>query len=162
MYSKTVVLNLKHFFWVMCLLFAALLIGCSGKPNFPDIDRLSKDLLSLIQKTTVNYGGGPQKLSDFYKLLRFEKTNGLQKRKGFYHIEFEGGVELLETVYNYGAYGYRTYRVPGKFDIISYNGKFNKGTVLFFTGSADYRLTEAGWRYDGHSISMESRRAPAF
>lgn len=163
MNSKTDVLILKHLFWVMCIMFAAMLNGCTGEPNFPDIDRLSEDLHNLMQKTTVNYGGGPQKISEFYKLLRFEKTSGLQKRKGIYHIEFEGDVELLETVYDYGvAYGYRIYPVPGKFGIISYNGKFNKGKVLFFTGSAYYRLTEDGWRYDGHSITMESRRAPVF
>ena len=77
-------------------------------------------------------------------------------------IQFKGDVELLETVYNYGRYGYRTYLLSSKMGFIACRGKIDKGTVISFNGSVDYELTEKGWRQNGYSVSMESEHAPEF
>ncbi len=151
---------LKKLFLLMCILSTFMLNGCTSKPDLPDIDKLAREFLSIMQNTTVNFGKSPQKLTDYYKLLRFEKTNGSEVGAGGYRIEFQGEVELIETIYNYGRYGHKRYFLPTKMGFIAYKGKVDKGTVIEFTGSADYELTERGWSNEKHAVVIKSKLAP--
>ncbi len=151
---------LRKCFLVMCILSAVMVSGCASKPDLPDVDKLAGDFLFLMKNTTVNFGKSPQKLTDYYKLVRFEKTKGAEVGAGEYRIEFQGEVELTETIYNYGSYGHKRYFLPTKMGLFAYKGKVDKGTVIAFTGSADYELTERGWSNEKHAVVIKSKLAP--
>ncbi len=148
--------------WVICISFVIALSGCTRTPDLPGVDELTDELFYLIQKKTVDYGRGQQRLSDIYKLLRFEKMGDLEKGKRSRRIKFTGDIELRETVYNYGRYGYRTHMLSSKLGFLSCKGKVDKGTVISFNGSVDYELTKKGWRQNGYAVSMDSEHVPEF
>ncbi len=151
---------LKKLFLLLCVFSSLIFNGCTSKPDIPDVDKLARDFLSIMHNTTVNFGKTPQKLTDYYKLLSFERTNGAEVGTVGYRIEFKGEVELIETIYDYGRYGHRRYFLPTKMGFIAYKGKVDKGTVISFTGSADYELTERGWSNERHAVVIKSKLAP--
>lgn len=158
---------MKHLTTIFNKLFLVIFIplflaGCSCDHALPNIEQLYKDLGNSIQRTNVNYGNAQGKLSDIYKLLTCEEIQGIEKQKGSYQIQFKGGIELLDTIYNYGNYGFRTAYQPGKMGFISYKGKVAKGTVVPFTGNAEYALTKNGWEFIRYTVKLGSAIAPSF
>ncbi len=149
----------KNLFLLMFVLFTLVLSGCTSKSTYPDVNNLADDMVSLMQKTNVDFGKNQQKLSDYYKLISFEGTNRTEVGERIYRIEFKGEVELIETIYNYGKNGYRRYFMPSRLRGAVQKGQVNKGTVIVFTGSADYELTENGWSNEKKSLLIKSRLA---
>ena len=158
MKSITIILNQL----LLVIFISSFLAGCASKHDLPDVGQLYNDLFHSIQKTRVNYDTGQKRLSDIYKLLKCEEIQSIEKLKGSYLIQFKGGIEVLDTIYNYGNYGYRTEYQLNKMGFISYKGKVEKGTVVPFTGKAEYALTQTGWKYKRHSVKLGSAIAPTF
>ncbi len=153
---------ISKLFWIVCISFTIALSSCTSTPDLPGVDELADDMSYLIRKTKVDYGKGPQNLSDYYRILRFERTGDLEKGKLSRSIQYRGYIELLETVYDYGRYGHRAYLLSSKLGFLACKGKIKKGTVVSFTGTTDYELTDDGWKQASYSVSMESELAPVF
>ena len=128
----------------------------SGKQNFPDIEQLHNDLFHSMQKTITNYSSANEKLSGLYKLLNCEMVCADKTGKGSYQIQFKGMIELQDTIYYYGNYGYRSYFMTSKIGQSNFKKEVKKGTVVPITGIAEYALTENGWNYIRHSVKLES------
>ena len=158
MKSITIILNQ----FLLVIFISSLLAGCSNRYDLPGVEQLYKDLVHSIQRTSVDYGKGQKKLSDIYKLLKCEDIQTIEKLKDSYQIQFKGGIELLDTIYNYGTHGYRAEYKSTKLGFISYKGKVEKGTVLPFTGKAEYALTDNGWKFIRHTVKLGSAIAPSF
>jgi hypothetical protein len=158
MKSKNIILKR-----LLVVMFNPLLfLRVSDNPNLPDIEQLYKDLIRSMYRIRTNYGRGINRMSDLYKLLKCEKIFAAEKGRGCYQIQFKGRIELLNTLYYYGRHGYRTYYLTNKHGLNSYRGKIKKGTVVPISGKAEYRLTRDGWKYEGHSVILESALAPRF
>ncbi|GBE04197.1 hypothetical protein BMS3Abin09_01129 [bacterium BMS3Abin09] len=134
----------------------------SGKQNFPDIEQLHNDLFHSMQKVITNYSREHEKLSDLYKMLNCEMISAIETRKGSFQIQFKGVVELQDTIYYYGNYGYRSYFMTNKIGQINFKKELKKGTVVPITGIAEYTLTKNNWHYVRHSVKLESTIAPSF
>lgn len=134
----------------------------SDKQNFPNNEQLHNDLFHSMQKTKTNFGRELGRLSDIYKLLYCEKISSTEKEKGSCLIQFKGEIELQDTIYNYGNYGYKTYFMTSTLGQINYKGALKKGTIIPIAGKAEYKLTENGWEYGEHSVKLESDIVPTF
>lgn len=145
--------TIKQIMVVILVCSFTSLCGCStGKPSDAD---LTNDLQNWLKEGEF--------FRDNFKLLQCIKTNGIDKDKGSYEIEFTGSVELLSLIYFKDDYGGYYSTTPFQED---YRHRkvytTEKGTIAMFNGRALYEQTERGWRLKNYSIKMINKHVPNF